>query len=104
MFVLTVLTIQKLVELLQSLFTSRLIFFHYCCYRFAKPGRQLPYLHIVVELNQTDIGNSIESQATESWVSGQKSIGMGDVERYVLPNLHINFLYIQVLEGVVYQV
>ena len=104
MFVLTILTIQKLVELLQSLFTSRFIFFHYCSYRFAKPSRQLSYFHVVVELNKTNIGNSIESQATESWVSGQKSIRVCDVERNVLPNLHIDFLYIQVLKGVVYQV
>ena len=104
MFVLTVLTIQKLIELLQSLFTSRFIFFHYRRYWFAKPGCQLPYFHVVVELNKTNIGNSIESQVTESWVSGQKSIRVCDVERNVLPNLHIDFLYIQVLKGVVYQV
>ena len=98
------LPIQKLVELLESLLACHIILGHDLTNRFEQPTIQLPDFHVIIELNQTYIGNSLKSQRTETRVRCQQCVRSSNVKRYILPYLHVDLLYVQMLQGMIYQI
>lgn len=69
-----------------------------------EPTVELSYFHVVVELDKADVADALEGQGAETGIGGEEGVGPGDVEGYVLPDFHVDFLYVEVFEGVVYQV
>ncbi len=68
-----------------------------------EPGGEFPYLHVVVEEDETDVAETLEGGGCVG--SGEEfGVGLDDVEGDVLPDLHVDLLDVEVLQGVVYQV
>jgi hypothetical protein len=56
-----------------------------------------------VEVDECDVGDALEGELGVAGVGGEEGVGFGDVQRDVLPDLHVHFFYVQVLQAVVYQ-
>ena len=99
-----ILLIQKLIKSYDIRPTSTIILLYYPQETLSQPSIQLPDLHIEVEVDQTDIFYAFEGEGWVLVIEEEFCIGFNYVDGDVLPDLHVYFLYVDVLKGVIDEV